>query len=73
VVYDVENRRSRSLLDGHPSVDHQHFVPETPAKKMRFFGGLVDLLTGIDGLDVSRDGAYVYWAPMAMPSCSACP
>jgi sugar lactone lactonase YvrE len=64
VVYDVENRRSRSLLDGHPSVDHQHFVPETPAKKMRFFGGLVDLLTGIDGLDVSRDGAYVYWAPM---------
>jgi sugar lactone lactonase YvrE len=39
-------------------------VPVTPIKKMSFFGGLADLLTGIDGIDFSRDGKYIYWAPM---------
>ncbi|MEM8908544.1 MAG: L-dopachrome tautomerase-related protein [Bacteroidota bacterium] len=64
VVYDVQTGQSRSLLDEHPSVAHENYVPITPAKKMRFFGGVVDLLTGIDGLDVSRDGQYIYYAPM---------
>lgn len=64
VVYDIENKRSRSLLDNHPSVNHEGYVPETPEKKMRFFGGIVDLLTGIDGLDVSQDGQFIYYAPM---------
>ncbi|MEO0338776.1 MAG: L-dopachrome tautomerase-related protein [Bacteroidota bacterium] len=64
VVYDIQSGKSRSLLDDHPSVDHQKYVPTTPNKKMRFFGGIVDLLTGIDGLDVSKDGAFIYWAPM---------
>ena len=64
VVYDIETGKSRSLLDGHKSVAHQGYVPVTPAKKMRFFGGIVDLLTNIDGLDVSLDGQYVYYATM---------
>ena len=64
VVYDVQMGNSRSLLDGHESVEHQSFVPRPPAKKMRFFGGMVDLLTGIDGIDVSPDGSYVYYAAM---------
>jgi len=64
VVYDMQDGKSRSLLDGHESVQHEGYVPVTPQKKMRFFGGLVDLLTGIDGLDVSRDGQYVYYAAM---------
>ena len=37
----------------------------TPAKKMRFFGGMMDLLTAIDGIDFSRDGRYVYYAGMS--------
>lgn len=64
VVYDIVEGKSRNVLDNHSSVQHEHYVPTTPAKKMRFFGGLVDLLTGIDGLDVSRDGQYIYYAPM---------
>ncbi len=64
VVYDIDTRRSRSLLDNHESVYHQNFVPVTPQKKMRFFGGIVDLLTGIDGLDISLDGQYIYYAAM---------
>ncbi len=64
VVYDMVEGKSRNVLDKHPSVRHEGYLPTTPSKKMRFFGGLVDLLTGIDGLDVSRDGQYIYWAPM---------
>jgi sugar lactone lactonase YvrE len=65
VVYDVDNQRSRSLLDGHASVSSQGYVPITPAKKMRFFGGLADLMPGIDGLDVDWRGEWVYWAAMS--------
>lgn len=65
IVYDVEKGVSRSLLDGHPSVNNEGFVPVNPLKKMRFFGGLVDLMPGIDGLDVSLDGAYIYYAAMS--------
>ena len=64
VVYDTQTKKSRRLLDNHPSVKDEGYVPVTPAKKMRFFWGAVDLLTGIDGLDFSRDGKYVYYAPM---------
>ncbi|MCU0392863.1 MAG: hypothetical protein MUE81_17275 [Thermoflexibacter sp.] len=65
VIYDVQKGVSRSLLDGHASVKNQGYVPVTPAKKMRFFGGLADLMPGIDGLDVDWEGKYVYWAAMS--------
>lgn len=63
-VYDLQSGESRNRLEGHESMKHESYVPVTPNKKMRFFGGLVDLLTGIDGIDFTRDGEYVYWAPM---------
>lgn len=63
-VYDVQQGVSKNLLENHSSLRHEGYVPITPAKKMRFFGGLVDLLTGVDGLDFSRDGQHLYYAPM---------
>lgn len=68
IVFDIAQQRSRSLLDGQPSVTNQGYVPVTPAKKMRFIAGLVDLMPGIDGLDVDGTGKYVYWAPMSHES-----
>jgi sugar lactone lactonase YvrE len=65
IVYDIENSRAQSLLDGHPSVTNQGYVPVTPTKKMRFIGGLVDLMPGIDGLDVDPTGEFVYYAAMS--------
>jgi len=63
-VYNIESGESKNLLEGHPSMRDEGYVPVTPQKKMRFFGGMVDLLTGIDGIDFSRNGQYVYYAPM---------
>lgn len=68
IVFDVRQQRARSLLDGHHSVTNQGYLPVTPSKKMRFFGGLVDLMPGIDGLDVSPDGQFVYYAAMSHDS-----
>ncbi len=65
IVYDVEKNQIRSLLDGHPSVTSQGYVSINPIKKMRFVGGLLDLMPGIDGLDVDREGKYVYYAAMS--------
>gem|GEM_PF-201379 len=63
-VYNLRTGESVNRLVGHPSVRDEGFVPVTPTKKMRFLGGLIDLLTGIDGIDFSRDGKYVYYAAM---------
>lgn len=63
VVYNIETGESKSLLEGHPSVYHENYVPKPPGGKMRFFG-IVDLLIGIDGIDFSRDGKYIYYASM---------
>jgi len=63
-IYNFETGKSKNLLEGHPSVSHENYVPVTPNKKMSFFGGLIDLLTGIDGIDFSRDGKYIYYASM---------
>lgn len=64
VVFDIENQRARNILEGHPSLSSEGFVPETPAKKMRFYGGLVDLMAGVDGIDIGENGAYLYFAAM---------
>lgn len=65
VLYDVRRRQSRSLLDGHPSVRNQGWVPVNDIKKMRFVGGLVDLMPGIDGLDIDPTGRWIYVAAMS--------
>lgn len=64
-MYDTQTHRSISRLDGHESVTSQGYIPVNPRKKMRFFGGLVDLMPWVDGLDVSPDGRYVYYAAMS--------
>ena len=64
VVYDTQEKIAKSLLDGHPSIQAENYLIETPSKKMRFFGGLANLKPSIDGIDISWDGTYVYYAPM---------
>jgi hypothetical protein len=43
----------------------QDWIIETPSKRMAFFGGLVALKPGVDGLTISADGRWVYYAAMA--------
>lgn len=65
VVYNTLLKQSRSLLDGHPSVGSEGWLPINNIKKMRFFGGLADLMPGIDGLDIDPTGKWVYYSAMS--------
>lgn len=65
VVHDVESGRDHRALDRHPSVMPQDWIIETPSKRMAFFGGLVALKPGVDGLTISADGRWVTYAAMA--------
>ena len=65
VVYDVERRRARRALESDPSVSAQDWLIRNPTKDMSFFGGLVVLKPGVDGIAISRDDEWIYYGAMA--------
>jgi sugar lactone lactonase YvrE len=64
IVYDSETRTARRVLNRHESVYPQNLLIRTPIRDMRFFGGLLEMKTGVDGIAASRDGAWLYYAAM---------
>lgn len=65
VVFNVEERRAKRVLEDHPSVEAQDWIIETPQKRMEFFGGLAALRPGLDGIALSRDGEWLFYGAMA--------
>jgi sugar lactone lactonase YvrE len=65
VVVDVASMQSRRVLDKHASVLPQDWIIRNPIKKMVFFGGLVALKPGVDGVTITPDGQWVAYAAMA--------
>ncbi len=64
IVYDVTEMSARRLLNRHESVFPQNLLIRNQIKDMSFFGGILEMKTGIDGLALSRDGAWLYYAAM---------
>jgi sugar lactone lactonase YvrE len=64
VVYDPATGTARRVLERHPSVVPQDWIIRTPVKTMTFVGGLVALKPGVDGIAVTRDGAWVIYGAM---------
>lgn len=65
VVYDVEAQRARRVLEGDESVSAQDWLIRNPTKDMKFFGGLVVLKPGVDGIAIDRDDQWVYYGAVA--------
>ena len=65
VVYDVELQKARRVLNGDSSVSAQSWLIRSPTKDMTFFGGLVVLKPGVDGIAISRDDKWIYYGAMA--------
>lgn len=65
VVYDMEKGQSRRLLEDHPSLVAQNWIPRNKTKTMKFFGGMVNLKPGIDGLVIDATGEWIYYGAMA--------
>ncbi|MEL6978307.1 MAG: L-dopachrome tautomerase-related protein, partial [Pseudomonadota bacterium] len=64
IVYDVASGAARRVLNRHPSVTSQQWIIHNQIKRMEFFGGLMAMKVGVDGLALSRDGAWLYYAAM---------
>lgn len=63
IVYDVETATARRVLDSHPSVSAENYVIRIQQKAMSFFGGIVSLRGGVDGITLSDD--WLYYAALS--------
>lgn len=63
IVYDVVARRARRLLEGHPSVMPDDYVPVVQGRRMEVFG-LVAIRPGVDSIALDRHGERLYFAPV---------
>jgi len=64
VVYDTQTQSARRVLNRHASVMPQNILIENQIRPMSFFGGILAMKTGVDGIALSRDGAHLYYGAM---------
>tara|TARA_R110002072_G_scaffold184083_2_gene340449 strand:+ start:18380 stop:19504 length:1125 start_codon:yes stop_codon:yes gene_type:complete len=63
IVYDVENKVARRLLEGHDSVKPDYFVPVVDKEKMLIFG-VFAIRPGVDSIALDRQEKWLYFAPV---------
>ncbi len=63
VVVDVASGSARRLLQNHASVVAEDFIPVVQGRVMQALG-LVAIRPGVDSIALSRDGAWLYYAPI---------
>lgn len=63
IVVDLKTGTSRRVLDNHPSVKPDQFIPVVRGRKMEIYG-LVALRPGVDSVALSRDGKWLYYSPI---------
>lgn len=64
VVYDTQTQNARRVLNRHPSVMPENYLIRTQIRDMSYLGGLLEMKTGIDGVALSRDDHWLYYAAM---------
>lgn len=64
IVYDVASRSARRVLEGNPSVFPQNWLITNPVRVMRFFGGLIELKAGVDGITLDPTGEWLVYGAM---------
>ncbi len=63
IVYDVAQRRSRRLLDGHASVATGDYVIQAPGRDMVIYG-LATLRIAVDSIALDQRGEWLYYGPV---------
>ena len=58
IVYDVETGAARRVLESHWSVSPEDYIIRNGDREMTFFGGLVSLRGGIDGIALGPEWLY---------------
>lgn len=62
IVYDVQRKSARRVLESHESVAPENYLIRNQLKDMEFVGGLVSLKGGVDGIAFDVDGEWLYFA-----------
>lgn len=65
IVFDIEARSARRVLEGHPALSPQDWVIQSIDGPHTMGYGLVTFSVGVDGIAVSHDGAWLYFATMS--------
>jgi sugar lactone lactonase YvrE len=63
VLYDVESHGSRRVLQGHPSVTPEPYLPVVQGRRMMIFG-IFAVRPGVDSIALDRRGEWLYFAPV---------
>jgi sugar lactone lactonase YvrE len=64
IVFDVASKTHRKLLSQHASLRPQDWVIRTPYGPHKLGYGLVTFAVGVDGIEFSSDGQWLYYATM---------
>ncbi len=63
IVHSTIEKKSRRILEGHHSVVPDNYLPVVQGKKM-LMGGILAVRPGVDSIALSRDGLWLYFAPV---------
>ena len=64
IVYDVENRRARRILERHPSVMPMNYRMNAAGRDMSLWG-LLTLKIGVDSIALDKEGTWLYYGPLS--------
>ena len=63
IVYDIINKRSRRVLENHPSVTAERYVMNVQGQRMVMFG-IFAIRPNVDSIALDRRGEWLYYAPV---------
>jgi sugar lactone lactonase YvrE len=63
VIYDVEGKQARRVLEGHESVVPDDYVPVVQGREMIILG-IFAIRPGVDSIALDREGEWLYFAPV---------
>jgi len=69
IVFDIATQTARTVLKGHPTVSPQNWVMrKTNGKPYKLAFGLLTFTVGVDGLALTKEGDWLYFAAMSHDS-----
>ena len=62
IVYDIDGRKARRILESHESVLAENYLIQNSIKDLSFLGGLYTLKSGVAGIAIDTKSKWLYYA-----------
>ena len=63
LVYDINRKKCRRMLEKHPAVMPEPYIPVVQGRKMQVFG-IFAVRPGVDSIALDKSGNWLYFAPV---------